>query len=218
MKKRKARLKMVVQSPRGNRDNAYARARMKAGLTQEEASQKLYIDKKIISYIENDKYNPTPNIALAMARLYGDDRLPRKLCREVCAIGRARVVPFDFNLKVVIPMMVRRFDEVQGVLNQLPFLLGDKESIQDFSPSEWELLTEYVSRIRKFSRDVEILEVSIDRFVEKAEKKTAIAAKRKKYLFDKGIVPWLSLLVQCRILEVRKLVWRRLQLRLNKIF
>src|SRR5690606_21972557 len=107
----------------GNRNNAYARARMKAGLTQEEASQKLHIDTKIVSCIENDKHNPTPDIALAMARLYGDDRLPRKLCREVCAIGRARKLVFDLNLKIAIPLMMRRFEEVLGVLNQLPFLL-----------------------------------------------------------------------------------------------
>lgn len=171
MKKRKARLKMVVQSPRGNRDNAYARARMKAGLTQEEASQKLYIDKKIISYIENDKYNPTPNIALAMARLYGDDSLPRKLCREVCAIGRARMIPFDFNLEVVIPLITRRFNEIQETLERLPDLLGGKESALDFDREEWKLLLDCATRIRKFSRDVEILETSVDRMIEKAEKK-----------------------------------------------
>ncbi len=178
MKKRKARLKMVVQSPRGNRNNAYARARMKAGLTQEEASQKLYIDKKIISYIENDKYNPTPNIALAMARLYGDDRLPRKLCREVCAIGRARMIPFDFNLRVVIPLLERRFQEIRMTLEQLPNLLDGKETALDFDREEWELLLDCATKIRKFARDMEILEASIDRFLEKAEKKTAFAAKR----------------------------------------
>ena len=177
MKKRKARLKMVVQSPRGNRNNAYARARMKAGLTQEEASQKLYIDKKIISYIENDKYNPTPNIALAMARLYGDDRLPKKICREVCAIGRARMIPFDFNLRVVIPLLERRFQEIRMTLEQLPNLLDGKETALDFDREEWKLLLDCATRIRKFARDVEILETSVDRMIEKAEKKTAFAAR-----------------------------------------
>lgn len=170
--------KINTQPPRGNRNNAYARARMKAGLTQEEASQKLYIDKKIISHIENDKYNPTPNIALAMARLYGDDRLPGKLCREVCAIGRARMIPFDFNLEVVIPLMTRRFNEIQEPLERLPDLLGGKESALDFDREEWKLLLDCATRIRKFARDVEILEASIDRFLERAEKKTAFAAKR----------------------------------------
>lgn len=168
--------KANTQPPRGNRDNAYARARMKAGLTQEEASQKLYIDKKIISYIENDKYNPTPNIALAMARLYGDDRLPKKICREVCAIGRA--IPFDFNLEVVIPLITRRFNEIQETLERLPDLLGGKESALDFDREEWKLLLDCATRIRKFARDVEILETSVDRMIEKAEKKTAFAAKQ----------------------------------------
>ena len=178
---RKPRFK-VNQPPRGNMNNPFSKARVKAGLTQEAASLKLHLSTRILSGIENNQHNPTPDIAVAMAKLYDDDRIPKKICREVCAIGRARVVPFDFNLKVVIPMMVRRFDEVQGVLNQLPFLLGDKESIQDFSLSEWELLTEYVSRIRKFSRDVEILEVSIDRFVEKAEKRPRLRPSEKIFV------------------------------------
>ena len=169
----------VCQPPRGNWNNAYARARMKAGFTQEEVSQKLYIDKKIISYIENDKYNPPPNIALAMARLYGDDRLPRKLCREVCAIGRAsRMIPFDFNLGVVIPLLERRFQEIRMTLEQLPNLLNGKETAMGFDREEWELLLDCATKIRKFARDMEILEASIDRFLEKAEKKTAFAAKR----------------------------------------
>ena len=174
-KKGRRNRKTCVQPPRGNWANAYARARMKAGLTQEEASQKLYIDKKIISYIENDKYNPTPNIALAMARLYGDDRLPKKICREVCAIGRARMLPFDLNLEMVIPLMTRRFNEIQGVLERLPDLLDGKES----APDEWELLLDCATKIRKFARDMEILEASIDRFLEKAEKKAACNAAKQ---------------------------------------
>ena len=178
MKKAQSKPRFKVhQPPRGNLDNSYSRARVHAGLTQADACRKLHISTQVLSGIENDKYNPTPDIAVAMGKLYGDDRLPRRICREVCAIGQARMVPFDFNLKVVVPMMVRRFDEVQGILNQLPFLLEDKESMEDFSPSEWELLVEYAGRIRKFARDVEILEASIDRFIERAEKKTAIAAK-----------------------------------------
>lgn len=177
--KRKGRRnrKTCVQPPRGNWANAYARARMKAGLRQEEVSQELHIDTKIISNIENDKHNPTPDIAVAMARLYGDDRLPRKICREVCAIGRARMIPFDFNLEVVIPLITRRFNEIQETLERLPDLLGGKESALDFDRKEWELLLDCASRVRKFSRDVEILEASIDRFLERAEKKTAFAAR-----------------------------------------
>lgn len=178
MKKKAARLQVITQSPRGNRNNAYARARIKAGLTQDEASLQLHIDKKIVSYIENDKHNPTPDIAMAMARLYGDNRLPKKICREVCAIGRARMIPFDFNLEVVIPLITRRFNEIQETLERLPDLLGGKESALDFDREEWKLLLDCATRIRKFSRDVEILETSVDRMIEKAEKKTAFAAKQ----------------------------------------
>ena len=178
MKKKAARLQVITQSPRGNRNNAYARARIKAGLTQDEASLQLHIDKKIISYIENDKHNPTPDIAMAMARLYGDDRLPKKICREVCAIGRARMIPFDFNLGVVIPLLEQRFQEIRMTLEQLPNLLDGKETAMDFDREEWKLLLDCATRIRKFARDVQILEASIDRFLERAEKKTAFAAKR----------------------------------------
>jgi len=148
---------------------------MKAGLRQEEASRELYIDPKIVSEIENNRRNPTPDIAMAMARLYGDDRLPRKICREVCAIGRARMLPFDLNLEMVIPLMTRRFNEIQGVLERLPDLLDGKES----APDEWEFLLDYAGRIRKFARDVEILEASVDRFLEKAEKKAACNAAKQ---------------------------------------
>ena len=165
--------KTNTQPPRGNWANAYARARMKAGLTQEEACRELHIDQKFISEIENFKRNPPPDIAIGMARLYNDDRLIRKPCREVCAIGRARKLVFDLNLKIAIPLMMRRFEEVLGVLNQLPFLLEGKEHAWDFAPEEWELLLDYASRIRKFSRDVEILEACVDRFIEKAEEKMA---------------------------------------------
>lgn len=167
----------VNQPPRGNLNNPYGRARLRTGLTQEEACQKLHISTRLLSAIENGKYNPTPDIAVAMAKLYNDDRLPREICRKVCAIDRARMLPFKLNLRVVIPLMMKRLDEIQGILNQLPDLLEDKESIQDFSPPEWKLLMDYADRIRKFARDVEILEVHIDRLLEEAEKKTAFAAR-----------------------------------------
>ena len=171
--------KANTQPPRGNWSNAYARARMKAGLTQEEASPKLHIDTKIISGIENDKHNPTPDIAVAMARLYGDDRLPKKICREVCAIGRARRMPFDFNLEVVVPLMVERYDEIKSLLKEIPYLLKNKEAIQEISPTQWERLMGFmVRKVRDFARDMEILEISLDRVLEQAEKKTAFAAKR----------------------------------------
>lgn len=180
MKKRGAPIRRTVtQPPRGNWNNAYARARMKAGFTQEEASQKLHIDTKIVSCIENDKHNPTPDIAMAMARLYGDDRLPRKICREVCAIGRARMIPFDFNLEVVIPLMTRRLDELHRTLEQLPGLVDEREAAMDFDREEWKLLLDCATRIRKFARDVEILEANVDRFLEKAEKKAACNAAKQ---------------------------------------
>lgn len=178
-KKGKPNRRNGMQPPRGNWANAYARARMKAGLRQEEASRELHIDAKIISNIENDKHNPTPDIALAMARLYNDDRLPRKTCREVCAIGRARMVPFDLNLEMVIPLMVERYDEIKSLLKEIPYLLKNKEAIQEISPTQWERLMGFmVRKVRDFARDMEILEISLDRVLEQAEKKTAFAAKR----------------------------------------
>lgn len=165
--------RIVNQPPRGNIDNPYCRARLRAGLTQNEACQKLHISPQVLSGIENDKYCPTPDIVVAMARLYRDYRLPKKICYEICAIGRARIMPLKLNFETVIPMLVRQFDEIQGILNQLPFLFEDKESVEEFSPSEWELFEEYVGRIRKFVHEVEIFEASLDQMIEKIEKKTA---------------------------------------------
>ena len=166
------------QPPRGNRSNPYARARLRAGLTQAEAVRKLHISAQLLSGIENNKMNPTPDIAMSMAKLYGDDRLPRKICREVCAIGRARALPFELNLEVVIPLMWAKLDELGETLDQLLEMVREKESFQDYSPAEWEALTECAELMRRFARDMEILEISVDRYIEQAEKKTACAAKR----------------------------------------
>jgi len=42
-----------------------------AGLTQEELARKLGVTRQTINAIENDKYNPTLQLAFKLARLFG---------------------------------------------------------------------------------------------------------------------------------------------------
>lgn len=81
-------------------------------------------------------------------------------------------------LEVVIPLMWAKLDELGETLDQLLEMVREKESFQDYSPAEWEALTECAELMRRFVRDMEILEASMDRRIEQAEKKTACAAKR----------------------------------------
>ena len=51
--------------------NTVKRLRKQAGLRQEDMAQKLGVTRQTIIAIENDKYNPTLELAMKIARLLG---------------------------------------------------------------------------------------------------------------------------------------------------
>ena len=51
--------------------NNIKQLRKQAGLRQEDMAQKLGVTRQTIIAIENDKYNPTPELAMKIARLLG---------------------------------------------------------------------------------------------------------------------------------------------------
>ncbi len=52
-------------------ENIIRRLREAEGLTQEELARKLRVTRQTINAIENNKYNPTLELAFKLARLFG---------------------------------------------------------------------------------------------------------------------------------------------------
>lgn len=76
----------------GEEKNIYRQAREAAGLSREEASEKLGImSVDRIGRIENEVYPPYPNEALMMAKVYREPSLCNYYCAQECPIGQQYV-------------------------------------------------------------------------------------------------------------------------------
>ncbi len=148
-------------------------ARLKTGLTIEEAAAKTYVSPRALINYEQENTTPGPDVALQMSKVYKDPWLTQRYCKDCCAIGRAYSYEILDNVNLdpasVMLKLVGEMKEAQDVLNNMLALAVNKNEREDFKECEWEEFVRYLHEFLDVEHNVEILKISLNKWCDMAE-------------------------------------------------
>lgn len=118
----------------------YRVARDRAGLTRDDAAERVNVAARTLYDYEVGNNVPPPEVVTAMADAYGAPWLPHWYCRHECAVGLRYGFEFlnniDRNPVVGIAKVRREAIEMLPALDRLEDLLTNKSSRQQLSDTE----------------------------------------------------------------------------------
>ncbi|WP_352404482.1 helix-turn-helix domain-containing protein [Sporanaerobacter acetigenes] len=148
-------------------------ARLKSGLTIEEAAARNYIGPRTLSNYEAGMTIPGPDVALQMSKVYKDPWLTQRYCKECCAIGQAYSYEILDHVNLdpasVMLKLVGEMNEAQAVLNEMLGLAVNKNEREDFSEEEWQEFIKCLHEFLDVEHNVEILKISLNKWCDMSE-------------------------------------------------
>lgn len=148
-------------------------ARLKSGLTIEEAAARTYISPRALINYERNNTVPGPDVALRMSKVYKDPWLTQRYCKECCAIGQAYSYEILDNVNLdpasVLLKLVGEMEEAQAVLNEMLGLAVNKNEREDFSEEEWQEFIKCLHEFLDVEHNVEILKISLNKWCDMSE-------------------------------------------------
>jgi transcriptional regulator with XRE-family HTH domain len=137
-------------------------------LSIERAADALGIDDRTLWNYETGANTPSPEVALAMSRLYSRPELTHRYCNEVCAIGKAYCYEFldavNSDPISVLAKMEGEIEEFQTVFDKLLALTVNKNGRGDFSENEWDRFIMYLQELFDVEHNIEMLKISLGRW------------------------------------------------------
>ncbi|MBC7340922.1 MAG: helix-turn-helix transcriptional regulator [Clostridia bacterium] len=159
-------------------------ARKKAGLSQQEAADRLNIGRRTLTSYENGHTIAPPEVVLKMAEVYGDQALPGRWCARACPIGR--VIAYDYecdNLAGVVLGVLKEMDDAERVKSRLVAIAADGRlegsELSEFARIIRELceLEREIGELKQFAAKLGVLELGAKAGERKGLKgKTALGA------------------------------------------
>lgn len=151
----------------------FKNARLKSGLTIEEAAAKNYVSPRALINYEQNNTVPSPDVALRMSKVYKDPWLTQRYCKDYCAIGQAYSYEILDNVNLdpasVLLKLVGEMDEAQRVLNNMLAIAVNKNEREDFKEDEWEAFVKYLHEFLDVEHNVEVLKISLNKWCDMAE-------------------------------------------------
>lgn len=148
-------------------------ARLKTGLTIEEAAARTYIGPRTLSNYEAGVTLPGPDVALQMSKVYKDPWITQRYCKECCAIGQAYSYEILDNVNLdpasVLLKLVGEMEEAQAVLTNMLAIAVNKNERGDFKEGEWEEFIRYLHEFLDVEHNVEILKISLNKWCDMAD-------------------------------------------------
>lgn len=148
-------------------------ARLKTGLTLEEAADRNYVSVRALINYEQKKTVPGPDVALQMSKVYKDPWLTQRYCKECCAIGQAYSYEILDHVNLdpasVMLKLVGEMNEAQAVLNEMLGLAVNKNEREDFSEEEWQEFIKCLHEFLDVEHNVEILKISLNKWCDMSE-------------------------------------------------
>lgn len=148
-------------------------ARLKTGLTIEEAAARNYVSPRALINYEQDKTVPGPDVALQMSKVYKDPWLTQRYCKDCCAIGQAYSYEILDNVNLdpasVLLKLVGEMQEAQAVLTSMLCIAVNKNEKEDFKEGEWEEFVSYLHEFLDVEHNVEILKISLNKWCDMAD-------------------------------------------------
>lgn len=148
-------------------------ARLKTGLTIEEAAARTYVSPRALINYEQDKTVPGADVALQMSKVYKDPWLTQRYCKDCCAIGQAYSYEILDNVNLdpasVMLKLVGEMQEAQAVLTKMLAIAVNKNEREDFKKGEWEEFVRYLHEFLDVEHNVEILKISLNKWCDMAD-------------------------------------------------
>ena len=148
-------------------------ARLKTGLTLEEAAHGDYVSVRALINYEQKKTIPGPDVALQMSKVYKDPWLTQRYCKDCCAIGQAYSYEILDHVNLdpasILLKLVGEMEEAQGVLTKMLAIAVNKNEREDFGDSEWEEFVQYLHEFLDVEHNVEILKISLNKWCDMSE-------------------------------------------------
>lgn len=162
----------------------YRDARRRAGLSIEDAAYRLHVGVRTLVNYEHGVTVPPPEVAAAMARVYGDPSITTRYCREECAIGRSFgyevLDAVDTGLAAITMKLAAEMEEARDVLGRLLHLVPNKRARSDFTDSEWREFTEALQEFMDVEHTVEVLKGALARLAGVEEVEAQVEAHNRK--------------------------------------
>lgn len=148
----------------------YREARKKCNLSIEEAAFRLNISSRTLINYESGDTTPSPDIALAMSRLYKQPFLTQIYCKECCGIGKAYSYSVLDNVNLSIESVLLSLQEeaveAMEVLPDMLRLIRNKKSRYDFADSDWRWFVKGLQEWLDLEHNIECLKISFNRFAD----------------------------------------------------
>ncbi|WP_432401030.1 helix-turn-helix domain-containing protein [Wukongibacter sp. M2B1] len=147
-------------------------ARLKRGLTLDEASNEIHVSKRALCNYESGETTPPSDVVLGMSRIYKEPWMTQKYCREYCAIGNAYsyVVLDKVNLDVptVLIKLMEEIREANDVFDEMLRITVNKNDKSDFTDNEMQRLLKCVHEFLDLEHNIETLKISLNKWIDMA--------------------------------------------------
>jgi transcriptional regulator with XRE-family HTH domain len=101
-------------------------ARNAAGLSREEAAQKLYIGSRTLADYESGRTIAPPDVVMRMAEVYQEPELTADYCSKVCPIGQVVAHSLERSeFAVTVLRVLKEFADVEQLKDRLIHIAAD---------------------------------------------------------------------------------------------
>lgn len=169
----------------------YKSARKQAGLSIDEAAYRLHVAPRTLCKYEAGESLPSPEVALAMGRVYKAPALTMLYCRKECAIGRAYCYDLLNNVDLSAMAIITKYRQENGEANEaiehLATLMLNKKGRADCTEEELQQIWRWALELLDLEHVIEVLKLRLWDFCDVMDlvKEHNDKCHRKRY-FDPG--------------------------------
>lgn len=151
----------------------YKPTRRKANLSIEEAAYRLHIAPRTLCKYEAGESTPSPEVALAMGKVYKAPELTSIYCRKECAIGQAYCYDLlnnvDLSAMAIITKYRQEGKEADEAVERLATLMLNKKGRPDCSDAELQDIWNWALELLDLEHVIETLKLRLWDFLDVAD-------------------------------------------------
>ena len=172
-------------------------SRDRAGMSRKAAGACIGVSHKSIEAYEHGRATPAPDIIMSMARTYDDATLPKRYCKQMCAIGNdfgyVRLNNVNLDVATILLKLRQEYDEAGVALSRMMTLTINKRTRKDFTEAEIAELKACSHEIHDVVHNAEELHLQLDqlKWISEAEMVSEHNSKcyRQGYVVNENNLP-----------------------------
>ena len=137
------------------------------------ANKEISVSVESLGCYERGIRNPSPDMVVELAEIYGEPFLTQKYCKYNCAIGQAYSYEIldniDLNISNIALKLLEEHRESHDVLAETLILITNKKSKEDFTEKEVEKLKFNVHELLDTEHTIEIFKIALNKFINMKE-------------------------------------------------